>query len=212
MNYHQPHYLKKIHIHRSKSAIDLKYNNQNRWLISDSRFPTLQELFENIPENVGFNVEIKYPENDILAKSNYLERNYYINHILQVIFTHAGNRPLYFSTFDPDLCMLLARKQRKYPVFFLTEGKAGNRKDDPRCVTLSSAVQFAEKLGLTGIVSDSKPILNNLNIIKEIHNKNLLIFTYGSPNNIPESVVKQKQNGVDAIISDKIAKIRSITK
>jgi len=195
---------------RSRSAIDIKQSpEKNRWLLSDSKFPTLQELFENVPIDVGFNVEIKYPDNGVLAKSNYLERNSYVNYILEVIFSHANNRSLYFSSFDPDICILLSRKQRKYPVFFLTEGKAtGHRNYDSRCNSVLESAHFAQQLGLNGIVTDSKPILNNLNFIKEIHNKNLLLFTYGTMNNLPESVFIQKQNGVDAIISDKISKIR----
>jgi glycerophosphodiester phosphodiesterase len=197
---------------RSKSAIDIKQSpldKNHRWLLSDPKFPTLKELFEHVPIDVGFNVEIKYPDNAVLAKSNYLERNSYINYILEVIFSHANNRSLYFSSFDPDICILLSRKQRKYPVFFLTEGKeTGHRHYDSRCNSVLDSAQFAQHLGLTGLVTDSKPILNNLNYIKEIHNKNLLLFTYGSLNNLPDSVYIQKQNGVDAIISDKISKIR----
>jgi len=201
----------KLHrIGRSKSAIDIKQTTEkNKWLLSDSKFPTLKELFEYVHSDVGFNVEIKFPQNSLLAKSNYLERNSYVNYILEVIFSHANNRSLYFSSFDPDICILLERKQRKYPVFFLTEGKdTCSRHYDSRCISVLEAAQFAQQLGLNGIVTDSKSILKNLNFIKEIHNKNLLLFTYGSQNNLPESVYIQKQNGVDAIISDKISKIR----
>jgi len=200
---------KRTPLNRSKSEMDVKNTeNDSRWLITDPDFPTLQELFEKVSSNVGFNVEIKYPHDAIFSKANYLERNSYLDYILEVVFSHAGNRPLYFSSFDPEICILLSRKQGKYPVFFLTEGKAGGRRYDPRCNSLSSALQFADQLGLAGIVSDSKPVLKDLNIIKEIHNRKLLLFTWGSLNNVPQSVLQQKLNGVDAIISDKIPYVR----
>jgi len=203
-------------VRRSKSHADFKILDngaKTRYLISDAQFPTLQELFENVDENVGFNIEIKYPHDAVSARANCLERNIYANHILEVVFSHAGNRPIYFSTFDPDLCVIVSRKQRKYPVFFLTEGKShSSRLYDPRCTSVLSAAEFAQKAGFQGIVTDAKPIVANLNFINEIHKKNLLLFTYGSPNNVPESVSIQKQNGVDGIISDKVTKIRNYSK
>jgi hypothetical protein len=44
------------------------------------------------------------------------ERNFYLDTILKVVFDKARGRNLYFSSFDPDICILLARKQVRYPV------------------------------------------------------------------------------------------------
>lgn len=92
------------------------------------------------------------------------ERNDYVNTILQVTFDYAADRKCMFSSFDPDICYLLASKQVRYvqlfvynsnnqsfylffipsfPVFFLTEGGTVIT-DDPRKNSLEAAIQFAQ--------------------------------------------------------------------
>jgi glycerophosphodiester phosphodiesterase len=173
----------------------------------------LQELFEKLPIDVGFNIEVKYAYKSIEKSTNYLERNAYCDRILQVVFDNAGSRPLLLSCFDPDICALLAKKQPRYPVFFLTEGSPeSERKYDIRCTSLRNATVFASTAGLRGIVTDAKPLLADLSIIHEIHLRGLLVFTYGADNNVPEQVDVQKRAGVDAVISDKVTKISSAAK
>jgi len=181
----------------------------SKWLLTDKKFPTLERILKEIPIEVGFNVEIKYPTKTIHAKANPLERNLFADKVLQVIFDHAGSRSLYFSSFDPDLCVVLANKQQTYPVFFLTEGKySQDYGHDYRCCSMKEAIRFASEAGLQGIVSDSSSLLQELHLIKKIHEKGLLLFTYGRLNNDKDYVSIQKKYGVDAIISDKVHKVR----
>ena len=90
--------------------------------IEDS-YPTLEECFRDIPIHTGFNIEMKYPlqENiDKQALHHIPERNDYVDSILNVVFSCAGERKIIFSSFDPDVCILLSLKQPRYPIFFLT--------------------------------------------------------------------------------------------
>jgi len=180
-----------------------------RWKIADSSFSTLKELFDQLPVDVGFNIELKYPYKGIEKMSNYLERNDYCDKILSIVFDNAKSRPILFSCFDPDICAILAKKQPRYPVFFLTEGEVGERSYDFRCTSLKNATVFAASAGLRGIVTDSKPLLKDISVIHDMHLHGLLVFTYGADNNIPEKVDLQRREGVDAVISDKVTKIRN---
>lgn len=115
-----------------------------RWSIADASFCTLREVFEQLPSDVGFNVEIKYPHAPIERTVNARERNAFLEPILSTVFECAGKRPLFFSSFDPDVCVMLAKKQPRYPVFFLTEGHPdGDRPDDLRCTSVRKAAIFA---------------------------------------------------------------------
>ncbi len=49
-------------------------------------FPTLQEVFEGVPEGMAFNVEIKHPLGDENTKNALvIERNEYLDTILDVL-------------------------------------------------------------------------------------------------------------------------------
>jgi len=98
----------------------------------------------------------------------------------------------------------------RFPVFFLTGG--GTRDSvvtDKRKTSVEEAIRFAKNNRLFGIVSNSQPILSDLSLVQKVHSNDLLLFTYGSNNNISENVQTQKDAGVDAIISDNIFKLRA---
>eukprot|EP01121_Diplochlamys_sp_Union-15-3_P007262 TRINITY_DN1833_c0_g1_i1.p1 TRINITY_DN1833_c0_g1~~TRINITY_DN1833_c0_g1_i1.p1 ORF type:complete len:197 (-),score=11.93 TRINITY_DN1833_c0_g1_i1:50-613(-) len=180
-----------------------------QWIVSDASFPTLKELFKKIPVDVGFNVEIKYPGPDLDVYLNVAERNFYVDAILKVVYDHAKyNRFIFFSSFDPDVCSLLARKQNRFPVFFLTECK--NRRRDIRTTSIEHAIEFCTTYRLRGIVSEAKQIMCDFRIVQKIKAANMILFTYGSANNDLESVKLQKANGVDGIISDKVTKLVTV--
>jgi len=82
--------------------------------------------------------------------------------------------------------------------------------NDKRKTSVEEAIKFAKNNRLFGIVSNCFPILNDLSLVNKVHSNDLLLFTYGSNNNISENVQTQKDAGVDAIISDNIFKLRAI--
>eukprot|EP01117_Protostelium_nocturnum_P014483 TRINITY_DN5511_c0_g1_i1.p1 TRINITY_DN5511_c0_g1~~TRINITY_DN5511_c0_g1_i1.p1 ORF type:complete len:659 (+),score=270.40 TRINITY_DN5511_c0_g1_i1:117-2093(+) len=171
-------------------------------------FPTLEQVLRFVPKEVGFNIEIKYPEDE--AREKYLdvtERNEYINAILSVIFEWADGRKILISSFDPDVCLLCAVKQTRFPVFFLTEGGTAITKDS-RKNSVEAAIQFARSSRLFGIVSDSTPILENPSLVKLAHEAGLLIFTYGHLNTDIANVRKQEKEGVDSVICDNVTKVK----
>jgi len=173
-------------------------------------YPTLEQVFRFVPNEVGFNIEIKYPDDD--DREKYLammERNQYVDRILSVILDNAKGRNIIISSFDPDICVVCALKQLCYPVFFLTTaGRDGPPQKDPRKNSVEEAIHFASANHLDGIVSYCEPILENLSIVKKVHKLKLLIFTYGTKNSDPNCVLIQKEAGVDAVICDKVFKIK----
>ncbi|KAJ3145128.1 Glycerophosphocholine phosphodiesterase [Geranomyces variabilis] len=171
-------------------------------------FATLEEALKAVPTKIGFNIEVKYPnleeaEQDDLHNA---EINVFCDRVLEVVFDHAKERNIYFSSFHPEVCWMLSMKQNVYPVFFLTEGGTEHT-SDARCNTLLDAVRFATRAGCLGIVTKVDPILDAPGLVRAIRESGLLLFTYGGKNNVVENVRAQRAWGVDAVIVDKVRSV-----
>lgn len=179
---------------------------------SDQRrlFPRLEDALKLLPEDLGFNVEIKYcmelstgkRENNVSYTE---ERNSYLNAILDVCLGHAGSRKIVFSSFDPDVCSMLKVKQCDYPVMFLTQG-AGHYEEflDKRTKSVEKAINFAASESLFGIVAYSGSLLENLPLIKTAKEKGLEVYCWGNENNDLSNIQKLRESSIDGIILDKI--------
>ena len=50
-----------------------------------------------------------------------MELNKFLDTILEVLFKFGRARHIFLSSFSPELCILLATKQRVYPILFLND-------------------------------------------------------------------------------------------
>ncbi|CAG8576257.1 11236_t:CDS:2, partial [Diversispora eburnea] len=170
-------------------------------------FTTLEETFKKLPLSIGFIIEIKYPmvdeAQDFGLPTFYTELNMFIDSILNCVFCHAGERDIIFSSFSPDICLMLSWKQRSFPVFFLTDCGVV-RLADARCNSIQQAVRFAQFARLLGIVTNVEPIIEAPGLVKIIKDSRLLLFTYGPLNNSFSNVQLQRRAGVDAVIVDSV--------
>lgn len=185
--------------------------SQKKWSIIESPFATLEEAFLKVPEEIGFNVEVKYPsesEKEAFGVQYTLELNEFCDAILKIVFHAARERPIIFSSFHPDVCLLLSLKQASYPVFFLTNAGTEQLDSDPRRRSLSAAIKFAKTAELLGIVSNSSPLLLAPRLVRKVKGNCLMLFTYGALNNQVDLALLQKSLGVDAVIVDSVVRIR----
>lgn len=167
---------------------------------------TLREVFEGVPDTVGFNIEFKYPNDFIVQneKMKPVERNAWVDRILDDIFLCAKERKVMFSSFDSDICRLLQRKQNRYPTFFLTHGGYEPFFDfRGRC--LRDAIRFARSARLPGIVCFSDIVMSAPTTAQAPGRYSLLFFTYGDANNNVENCQLQKKVGVNSVIVDHVA-------
>ncbi|CAO3573204.1 unnamed protein product [Mortierella alpina] len=177
-------------------------------------FATLKDTFETVPSRIGFNIEVKYPMLDEAEEANIplysFEINRFVDRVLQEVYDHDQTHPdrnIIFSSFHPDICLLLNMKQPNYPVFFLTDGGTSVMADR-RCNSIQGAVRFATSIDLLGIVTASQPIIDAPILIKGIKETGLLVFTYGADNNNIENARLQRRHGVDAVIVDSVLAVR----
>ncbi|KAH9743349.1 glycerophosphodiester phosphodiesterase GDPD1 [Citrus sinensis] len=169
----------------------------------DDSLCTLQEAFQQVDPNVGFNVELKFDDH-IVYEQDYLIR--VIQAILKIVFEFAENRPIIFSTFQPDAAVLIRKLQSTYPVFFLTNGGT-EIFYDVRRNSLEEAVKVCLEGGLQGIVSEVKGVFRNPGAVTKIKESKLSLLTYGRLNNVAEAVYMQHLMGIDGVIVDLVQEI-----
>lgn len=184
----------------------LRKNNGKfvKWDVNtDDTLCTLQEAFEKVDSKLGFNVELKF-DDDIVYQEHELVSS--LQSVLQVVFEYAKDRPIIFSTFQPDAALLVRKLQGTYPVFFLTNGGTETYLDVRRN-SLEEATKLCLEGSLQGIVSEVKGVFRNPGAVSKIKDSKLSLLTYGSLNNVPESVYLQHLMGIDGVIVDFVQEI-----
>lgn len=203
-----------MEMHRMALTKDFKtrgYKGNVRGHSIQSKFATLAELFKILPESVGFNIECKYPMLDEAEAEDIdqivLEKNVWVDTVLTMVYDLKGERDIIFSSFNPDICILLSLKQPSIPVLFLTEGGTAPMMD-VRASSLQEAIRFAKRWNLLGIVSESTPIIACPRLAQVVKQSGLVCFTYGVLNNQPDLARRQLKAGVDAVIVDSVLAVR----
>ena len=79
-----------------------------------------------------------------------------------------------------DICVLLSRKQPKYPVLFLTEMGTLMR-SDPRSNSPEASIHFAKAHSLQGLVCPSAFLLRNPAVVEQIKKVHLSSFSFSVP-------------------------------
>jgi len=199
---------------RMKHTRDFKkkgFKGNNRGSSIQGEFATLEQMFHVLPEKVGFNIEMKYPmlhESEEEEMDQYaVELNSFVDTILQTVYDKMGARNVIFSSFNPDICLMLSFKQPSVPVLFLTD--AGTSPvGDVRAASLQEAIRFASRWNLLGVVSAATPLVMCPRLVKVVKESGLVCVSYGTLNNDPDNVNLQRDEGIDAVIVDSVLKVR----
>lgn len=175
-----------------------------KWKVeTDDSLCTLQDAFQKVEPSLGFNIELKFDDSAVYQQDHLL---HILQVILQVVFEFARDRPIIFSTFQPDAAQLVRKLQNNYPVYFLTEGGASIYYDVRRN-SLGEAMKVCLEGGLQGIVSEIKGVFKDPGAVPKIKDSNLSLLTYGKLNNVPEAVHMQYLMGIDGVIVDFVEEI-----
>lgn len=169
----------------------------------DDSICTLQEAFQNVNTSLGFNIELKFDDHVVYQEE---ELTCVLQAILQVVAKYANERPIIFSTFQPDAAELINKLQNTYAVYFLTNGGC-EVYSDVRRNSLEEAMKLCLRNGFQGIVSEVKGIFKNPGMVTKIKEANLSLLSYGQLNNVAEAVYMQHIMGVDGVIVDLVQEI-----
>ena len=182
---------------RMKHTRDFKekgFKANSRGTSIQAPFATLDDLFRQVPETVGFNVELKYPmlheseEHDMDAYA--VELNSFCDAILAKVYDHlvdGSQRHVLFSSFNPDVCLCMSFKQPSIPILFLTDAGCCEV-GDVRATSLQEAIRFARRWNLLGIVSAAEPFVISPGLVRVVKENGLVCVSYGVQNNKTELV------------------------
>ncbi|PVI05949.1 GDPD-domain-containing protein [Periconia macrospinosa] len=211
-NIHTNHHVELTE--RMKHTRDFKekgYKGNSRGNFIQAPFATLEEMFKKLPESTGFNIEMKYPmlqesiDHDMDQYA--VELNSFVDTVLKMVYDYIGKRNIMFSSFNPDICLMLSFKQPSIPVLFLTD--AGTSEvGDVRAASLQEAIRFASRWNLLGIVSAAEPLVQCPRLVKVVKESGLVCVSYGTLNNDPKNVKIQEKEGIDAVIVDNVLAVR----
>lgn len=173
-------------------------------------FTTLAEMLERLPVSIAFDIELskslpacgkafqsnlassalEYPmlfEADDWKMDTYaIELNTFVDTILDKIYQLGANRAIIFSSFSPEICILLSVKQPSYPVLFLNDAGMFPT-GDVRASNMQEAVHFAKRWNLAGIVLASEPLVMCPKLVEHTRASGLICASYGSLNNDPKN-------------------------
>lgn len=174
---------------RDFKAKGYKANTRGKFI--QAPFTTLEEMFKKVPVDVGFNIEMKYPmlfESEEQEMDTYaVELNSFCDTVLTKVYDLGGKRNIIFSSFNPDICLLLSFKQPSIPILFLTD--AGTAPvGDIRASSLQEAIRFASRWNLLGVVSAAEPLVNSPRLVRVVKENGLVCVSYGTLNNDPVTV------------------------
>ncbi|XP_069464369.1 glycerophosphocholine phosphodiesterase GPCPD1 isoform X2 [Ambystoma mexicanum] len=212
LSYNQLQLLKLSHVAALKlEAPHASVPDEESSINDNQPFPSLQMALESVPEDVGFNIEIKWicQQRDGVWDGNlstYFDMNLFLDTILKTVLENAGRRRILFSSFDADICTMVRVKQNRYPILFLTQGQSDIYPElmDLRSRTTHIAMSFARFEDILGINVHTEDLLRNPSYIEEAKSKGLVIFCWGDDTNDPENRKLMRQYGIDGLIYDRI--------
>lgn len=116
-----------------------------------------------------------------------VELNSFVDTVLTKVYDLGEGRNMIFSSFNPDVCLLLSFKQPSIPVLFLTDS-GSHPVGDVRASSLQEAIRFASRWNLLGVVSAAEPFVLCPRLVRVVKESGLVCVSYGALNNEPENV------------------------
>lgn len=210
---------------RMKHTRDFKkkgFKGNSRGNFIQAPFTTLEEMFKKLPETIGFNIEMselyhtlaitythcsrfaEYPmlhESEEQEMDTYaVELNSFVDTVLTKVYDLGKKRNVIFSSFNPDICLLLSFKQPSIPILFLTDAGT-NPVGDIRASSLQEAIRFASRWNLLGIVSAAEPLVISPRLVRVVKESGLVCVSYGTMNNDPDKVKVRSPNTIAPDVS-----------
>lgn len=111
-----------------------------------------------------------------------VELNSFVDTVLTKVYDLGRGRDVLFSSFNPDVCLLLSFKQPSIPVLFLTDAGA-SPVGDIRASSLQEAIRFASRWNLLGIVTQAEPLVLCPRLVRIVKESGLVCVSYGTLNN-----------------------------
>lgn len=197
--------LKDLKTYQVINSKIIEYPSHNSVEIEEQRlFPTLESFLTEVDKTIGFNIEIKWPlqyPNGTWQSTQTIDKNLYVDRILEVMYEHGCGRFSVFSSFDGDICTMLRFKQNIYPVLYLQDKQTKNPMDTPS-QTIYNGLNTAQAFDFIGIVAHTEVIKSDPKLVQLAFRLNKKILLYGSALKSRESVDWFMQYNITGAIYD----------
>jgi glycerophosphoryl diester phosphodiesterase len=168
--------------------------------------PTFREVCEALPKSAIFDIHLKFAPDDNIP---YLDRNFYIERVIQEIEEYGKGRQVFFCTFDVMLAVSVALRQRKYPILLL----AGISPDDPISLLVNhirAGTPLLKWAGVAGFVFLSTNLMAAPKLAEECLSLGFTVMSWGTENLSEEGVIAQMNMGVTGFVTDDVELTREL--
>lgn len=166
---------------------------------------TLSRFLEQIDDEHGVNIEIKYPlpsEERRYKLKDLVPAERVAEKVVEMV-QRSRRQKVIFSSFHPYILLMMKLRLPNFNIFMLTEARGNER--NPYTNTLYDALYFCTKLGLDGVVLDwSCMAMNPTDIVKIFKSFDLKTFVYGNEINDKNVISILKEAGAHGIIIDNL--------
>jgi len=148
-------------------------------------FPKLSEVFEALPKTLGLLVEIKWPQimaSGVQESSQSLNKNTYVDRILQTSVHYGCGRPLIFASFDADICTMIRLKQHVFPVILMSIGRSHiwDAYMDLRAQSYQQAINFAQSAEILGTALHVENFQSKHQLVNSALDLEQVLFLWGN--------------------------------
>ncbi|XP_073836582.1 glycerophosphocholine phosphodiesterase GPCPD1 [Musca autumnalis] len=189
-----------------------EYPSHNSEPVVEHRiFPRLVDVLQALPKTLGIDVEIKWPQRKKcggVEAEQTLDKNFFVDRVLETIIHKGCGRPLIFSSFDADICTMLRFKQNIFPVMFLSMGETKKWEPflDLRTRTFQQALNNAQAFELAGTAPHAEDFIDNENaaaMMSKAHELGQIALVWGDHCNSKEAVKYFQKIGATATCYDR---------
>ncbi|KAI8780527.1 glycerophosphocholine phosphodiesterase GPCPD1 isoform X1, partial [Biomphalaria glabrata] len=154
-------------------------------------FPTLATCLATLRKDVGLIIQVKYPQVDINGKSevaNYFTEDTVVDSIISIVMDGYEQRKIIFTSTEADICVLLQKKQNRFPVLFKSHASSLPNEEvyDFRASSIGAALEFAVSEKLLGVYLSSLEVARDKNIVTSAHRMGLVVFSGGQGTGNPD--------------------------
>jgi glycerophosphoryl diester phosphodiesterase/SAM-dependent methyltransferase len=173
------------------------------WIMDvEAPVPTLREVLEQVPDSLGFDVELKFDEHAPLDRATLAAE---LGVVRDVFERHGASRRAFFSSFDPEAALMMREfVGATHPVMFISNCVPGSV--DERRNSLEAARKLALDGDLRGIVVNVQALANERGAeeARKAIDAGLCLATYGKTNDDLELAERQVRWGISGVCTDEI--------
>lgn len=163
---------------------------------------TFAKMLASVDEDLGLNVEIKYPNPGYVEEHGYrMSPEDTVEEVVRAVL-RSGRRKVFFSSFHPGILFLLKMRLPNFSIYLLTEAQDN---PNPYISSLYGALYFCTKLGLDGVVIDWDHMGGSpADVVRAFREYNLKTIVYGRGVNTLDNVQILRDAGAHGVIPDHI--------